>query len=176
MRILFQIFIVFIFIGCSKSPNLSYEIKNLEQTLLSIDRSIDKSEAREFSYKILEYTLSLEDKYELESPPLYHNFLVNIGLKKRGLCWHFAKDMLVFTLDQKFKKFDYYIVGANIDNYWDEHNAIVVTCNGCSYKQGVILDAWRNGGKLYYSKVKKDYEYEWSQRGTGVNSKFNIKY
>ncbi len=141
-----------------------------------MDKTIHIDEAFEFSDKILKYTSSLEDKYELESPPLYHNFLVNIGLKNRGLCWHFAKDMLIFTLDQDFKQFDYYIVGANIDNYWDEHNAIVITCRGCSYKKGIVLDAWRNSGNLYYSKIEDDYEYKWTKRGTKINSRLDIRY
>jgi hypothetical protein len=176
LKILLHIFIIFIFLGCVKEPSIPLGIENLEKTFLSIDNTIDRNESAEFAYKILEYTSSLKYKYDLEYPPLYHNFLVNSGLKNRGLCWHFANDMLIFILDQKYKSFDYYIVGASIDDYWDEHNAIVVTCKGCSYKQGIILDAWRNSGNLYYSTVEDDYEYKWIQRGQKINSKFNIRY
>ena len=114
---------------------------------------------------MLSYSYQLKDDYKLVSPPLFHNFLVNIGTKKRGLCWHFAYDMLAHIKSLKLTSFDYYIGGANIDDYWEEHNSLVITCNGCKFSEGIVLDPWRNSGKLFFSKVKDDLKYNWKQRG-----------
>ena len=111
------------------------------------------------------FSSQLKDRYDLVKPPLYHNFLVNIGVKKRGLCWHFAYDMLSSAKKLNLKNFDYYIGGANINDYWKEHNSLIVTCKGCSFVEGIVLDPWRNSGDLYFSKVKNDKNYSWTQRG-----------
>ena len=31
------------------------------------------------------------------------------------------------------------------------------------FKDGLIIDAWRNSGKLYWSKIKHDNDYTWSE-------------
>jgi hypothetical protein len=111
----------------------------------------------------------LKNEYQLVKPPLYHNFLVNIGVKKRGLCWHFAYDMLSHAKKLNLKSFDYYIGGADINDYWQEHNTLVVTCKGCDFSKGIVLDPWRNSAKLFYSKIKDDKDYIWSQRGDKRN-------
>ena len=37
--------------------------------------------------------------YRVIGPPLFHNFLVNIGVRERGLCFQWARDLFV-KLDQ----------------------------------------------------------------------------
>jgi len=152
-------------LGCAKEPKPPLHVKSLKQTILSIDKSIDKDEANQLSTQMLSYSSQLKVDYELVTPPLYHNFLVNIGAKNRGLCWQFAYDMLFHAKQQNLKSFDYYIGGANIDDYWEEHNTLVVTCKGCNFRKGVVLDPWRNSGNLYFSYVKDDKKYIWTQRG-----------
>ena len=163
MKYLSIILLLFFFLGCAKEPKVPLHVKSLEQTLASI--STHTNDIKKLSFEMSSYSLQLAAKYKLVSPPLFHNFLVNIGLKKRGLCWHFAYDMLAHAKKQNLTSFDYYIGGANINNYWEEHNALVVTCKGCSFQKGIILDPWRNSGTLYYSTIKDDQEYKWSQRG-----------
>jgi len=159
------IFISLILVGCTNQPSKPLHVKNLEQTILNIDSSINLSEAKILSKSMILFSSQLKKEYELVTPPLYHNFLVNIGVKKRGLCWHFAYDMLAHAKSLKLKSFDYYIGGANINDYWEEHNSLLVTCKGCKFSKGVILDPWRNSGILYFSKVKNDKKYSWTQRG-----------
>lgn len=133
--------------------------------LLSLSKNISKNDAKTLAKEMILFSSDLKKEYELVTPPLYHNFLVNIGLKDRGLCWHFAYDMLAHAKELNLKSFDYYIGGANIDDYWEEHNTLLVTCKGCPFEEGIVLDPWRNSGKLYYSKIKDDTSYKWYQRG-----------
>ncbi len=134
--------------------------------LLNLNKNIKESDASLLAKKAIFYSSFLKNKYKLVKPPLYHNFLVNIGLKKRGLCWHFAYDMLKMAKNLKLNSFDYYIGGANINNYWSEHNSLVVTCKGCSFEEGIVMDPWRKSGELYFNFLKNDKEYKWNQRGS----------
>jgi len=154
-----------LFIGCTNQPNAPLHIKKLEEQILVLEKNIPLSEAKILSKEMIYFSLELKKEYKLVTPPLYHNFLVNIGLKKRGLCWHFAYDMLAHIKKLNLKSFDYYIGGANINDYWLEHNSLVVTCKGCKFSEGIVLDPWRNSGVLYFSKIKNDKRYSWTQRG-----------
>lgn len=133
--------------------------------ILSLSNSLSKGEANILSKNMIEYALSLKQEYELVTPPLYHNFLVNIGVKDRGLCWQFAYDMLAHAKKLNLNSFDYYIGGSEIDDYWEEHNTLIVTCRGCKFTKGIVLDPWRNSGNLYFSYIKDDKNYKWTQRG-----------
>lgn len=163
MRYLYLILVIFIFFGCSNTLKTPLHVESLEELFLSLH--VDKNESIKLSYEMLSYSSELKNDYDLVKPPLYHNFLVNIGVKNRGLCWHFAYDMLAHAKKQNLKSFDYYIGGANINDYWEEHNSLIVTCKGCKFEQGVVLDPWRNSGDLYFSYVKDDKKYIWTQRG-----------
>lgn len=168
MKYIITTLLSILFIGCTAS-NIQVEKKlsndNLTILLSSLNDKINKKEAKILSNEMFKQSQFLKESYALISPPLFHNFLVNIGVKERGYCWHFAIDMLKHAKSLKLKSFDYYIGGANLGDYWKEHNTLVVTCKGCNFDDGIILDPWRNSGKLFYSKVKNDDKYEWFQRG-----------
>jgi len=152
-------------LGCAKTPITPLHVKSLEQTLKSIDNLVTKSDAQKLSSKMLYHSKKLKKEYGFVNPPLFHNFLVNTGVKQRGLCWHFAYDMLAHAKSLNLDSFDYFIGGANIGDYWKEHSVLVVTCRGCSFSKGVVIDPWRNHAGLYYSFLKDDKEYIWTQRG-----------
>jgi len=52
---------------------------------------------------------------------------------------------------------------ADWDNLWSEHNCVVVTAPGQGFKDGLVLDAWRNAGTLRWARVKLDH-YPWVPR------------
>jgi hypothetical protein len=163
LKYIYLVLILFLSIGCTNTPHTPKEEKNLYGLFLSL--TADTNEAKKLSEEMLLYSTKLKNDYDLVKPPLYHNFLVNIGVRQRGLCWHFAYDMLSHAKDLNLKSFDFYIGGANINDYWEEHNTLVVTCKGCKFEEGIVLDPWRNSGVLYFSYVKNDKNYSWSQRG-----------
>ncbi|HOC52079.1 MAG TPA: hypothetical protein PKI07_13410, partial [Verrucomicrobiota bacterium] len=41
-----------------------------------------------------------------------------------------------------------------------EHSSVVLTAPGQPFEQGIVLDAWRRSGRLYWSGVKED-KYPW---------------
>ena len=132
---------------------------------MSLSPSVDIKESKLLSKGVIQHSVKLSDSYNITTSSLYHNFLVNIGIKKRGLCWHFAYDMLSYVKKQNFKSFKYFIGGANIGSYWSEHNTLIVTCAKCSFDEGIVLDPWRDPRNLYFSKINSDKKYKWKQRG-----------
>lgn len=152
------ILIALFLVGCaSKKPSHEKTLEELLKPIAGNEASIIANDAIDFSQ-------TLKERYDLIPYANFNNFLVNIGIKERGLCWQLAYDMY-HHLKPKNYNVDYYIGGANINHYWSEHNAVVLTCKGCDFKDGVLLDPWRNGGELFYSKIGKDEDFSWSQRG-----------
>ncbi len=168
MKYIITLLLSILFIGCTTSSiQVERKLNNDELAILlsSLSDKVNKKEAQVLSYEMYKQANFLKESYNLVSPPLFHNFLVNIGVKEKGYCWHFAIDLLKYARSLKLKSFDYYFAGANLGDYWKEHNTLVVTCKACSFEDGIILDPWRNSGELFYSKVKDDDKYVWSQRG-----------
>lgn len=158
--------ILFLFSGCAATLSPTPSTTNQQLTALLVNRlHVRQDEAKALALSAMEYAKGYEQRYRLVKPPLFHNLLVNLGIKKRGLCWHFAYDLLEHLKTQEFKVFDYYMGGAHIDDYWQEHTSLVVTCKGCRFEEGVLLDAWRDSGKLFFAPVTKDATYSWTQRG-----------
>ncbi len=48
-----------------------------------------------------------------------------------------------------------------------EHNCVVVTARGQPFAQGIVLDGWRNSGRLFWSPVVLDHHYPWRKNDTG---------
>jgi len=178
MRAFVILFLSFFLIsGCGsvKYSNLhkasdSRKIERLKDMLSTL--SSNKKEVNELAILAITKPRELANRYNLASPPQYHNFLVNSGKRSRGLCYHFVEDIQQEINSRHFKSFSFKWGVAN-QNKLDEHNVIVVVSkNGGSFKDGVILDGWRDSGELYFSKVKDDPKYkfvEWIEGSKRLN-------
>jgi len=172
MKYIITILLSILFIGCTLSNTQvekNQQNDKLAILLSSLNNTTNKNEAKILSHEMYKQAEHLKQSYNLVSPPLFHNFLVNIGAKEKGLCWHFAYDMLKHAKSLNLKSFDYYIGKANIGDYWKEHTTLVVTCKGCDFNDGIVLDPWRGSGKLFFSIVKSDDEYVWYKIGEKRN-------
>jgi hypothetical protein len=171
---------VIVFTGCSvkhaqievsaddtlslSTPDVKVEDKiiSLQKALQSLSSEVNKEEAKAFSHAAVLYAHVLAERYDLVSPPNFHNFLITIGFKERGLCYHWAGDLTTYLQKYNFKSFDLYRAVVEQGNI-GEHNAIVVTATGEPFSQGLVLDAWRDSSDLFFEKVDKDKEYNWVQ-------------
>ena len=163
------LFSIFLFSACSakydnvdlnKRDYSSEDVKKMAEEIISISPKIDKKEAYAVSYDAITYSKHLANKYELTSPPLFHNFLVNTNIKEKGLCYHFARDLLSYLQTKNYKSFDLKRVVADKKGYF-EHNAVLLTVKGVDLQNSIVLDAWRNSGRLYASRIKDDKDYNW---------------
>ena len=166
MRYFITILLIIFFSGCSVKQNSSSnlnknkKIEDLSLAISSLSSTVNKKEARQLASISYLYPLKLIEDYQLTSPPLFHNTLINMNIKKRGFCYHFAEDLIKELKKQSFKTIKLKWVTHKKNDYW-EHNAVLLTAKDQSYKKGIILDAWRNSGKLYWNYLTKDTSYTW---------------
>jgi len=173
MKYIFLVILLF-FASCTNihyntpySSEDTQKIKELKRQLIKLGGSA--KEAQELATLAVIHSKTLANSYNLTSPPQYHNFLVNRGQRKRGLCYHFVEDLDKEIRNRGFKTFRFKWGVAN-QNRLNEHNVIVVVGKDTPWEEGIILDAWRNSGKLFFSRVKDDKEYKFSEWKKGSSS------
>ncbi|MEA2047024.1 MAG: hypothetical protein U9O64_01100 [Campylobacterota bacterium] len=160
------LFVSLFFTGCVvKSPsNPEDEMRQLAALLQALGEHVSKEESMQLSKDIFYQTQILTKAFDRTSPPLWHNFLVNTGLREKGLCYHWADALYLYLSKKNYTSFEFHLVGADIGNYFLEHNALVVVSKGGKIEEGVIVDPWRNATEVYFSKVKEDSAYLWKHR------------
>jgi len=138
------------------------KIVSLQKALQSLSSEVSEEEATAFSRTAVLYPHYLAERYDLVAPPNFHNFLISIGLKERGLCYHWVGDLMAYLKKQRFRSFDLYRAVVE-QGKLGEHNAVVVTAKGQPFSEGIVLDAWRDSADLFFGKVDEDKEYLWMQ-------------
>ena len=133
-------------------------IADLEADLATLLGYRDK-ETRLLARAILSGTDHLARQYRVQSPPLWHNFLINIGLRERGLCCHWTQDLLLEIEALRLRKY-HAVWGVSRHGTWREHSSVVITAVGKGFETGLVLDPWRNAGDLYWINVRED-SYAW---------------
>jgi hypothetical protein len=97
----------------------------------------------------------LRRDYRVVWPPLFNNFLINSGIRKRGLCFQWAEDLLTRLDTLKLATLELHWGEADVGT-WQESNCVVVTAKGQPFNRGIILDCWRHSGHLYWTAVAND--------------------
>jgi len=166
-RHLFKLVLLSFFLaGCvATAPvNQKNDMRQLSILLRSLGENIPQEEAIQLSQDIFHQTQKLTKEFELTSPPLWHNFLVNVGLREKGLCYHWSDALYVHLSKKQYPSFDVHMMGADIGKYFLEHNVLVVVAKGGKVEDGVIIGPWRDSGNIYFSKVSEDTQYTWRHR------------
>jgi hypothetical protein len=87
--------------------------------------------------------------------PIFNNFLVYHGLKKRGYCYQWTEDLLLALDTLKPKTLELHWAEAHAGTYL-ENNCLVVTAKGQPFDYGMILECWRHLGHLRWNLVRSD--------------------
>jgi hypothetical protein len=154
----------FVFIGCTVRLPPHTASQKLSSLLATLDKNISQEEAQVLAQNIYTQVHILSQSFKLTSPPSYHNFLVNIGVKEKGLCYDWADSLYKHLKKQNHASFEFHLMGANIGEYWSEHNVLVISAKNTSLDEAIVIDPWRNSGKIFFSKVKEDKQYQWIHR------------
>ncbi|AFL69773.1 hypothetical protein [Sulfurospirillum barnesii] len=158
------IVIMLFFVGCSVKYDALHVkrdgLETLTQELMHLGENVSYPEARLLAYEALSYPQTLAKKYGLVSPPTFHNFLINTGIKERGLCYEWSEDMMAHLKKGHYESFDLRWGVAN-KGAFDEHNSVVVVAKNAPFPTGILLDPWRNSGVLYWGKLNDDPSYVW---------------
>lgn len=152
------------------------KIAELEQALLTLGPDIDRYEAANVAGSTVEYALELAEDYELTAQPVLHNILVNYGWRPRGLCIHFAEDILRMLLAKNLRTMDvYWGVAYPTRAFRLEHSSVVVTAKDQPFETGIVLDGWRDSGKLFFCRVTEDDRYAWELFDDKVTQEHRLK-
>ena len=165
-KFLLNLSILFFFTACttpnveSKKP-LAYTLTSLLQ---SLDKEIDYKEAEALSTEILRETAKLRKTFDPVAQPHFNNFLINVGVKEKGLCYQWSDALYLHFSKRRYRHFEFHLLVANRGEYFSEHNVLVVSAKGKAVMDGIIIDPWRKPGELYISRVKEDKKYNWEHR------------
>jgi hypothetical protein len=126
---------------------------------LSLLLGYQDRETLRLAQTIVATTDELAMTYRVQPPALWHNFLVNLGVRERGLCCHWTQDLLKEINALQLAK---YHAAWGVSRYgtWREHNSVVITAAGKAFETGIVMDPWRHAGELYWIHVATD-TYRW---------------
>lgn len=140
-------------------------IYNLRNALIALSpRTVDPREADLLSMTAHSISRQLAREYGVIGDPAFHNYLINIGLKKKGICADYTRDIGTRLRDLRFKTLVLHW-GAAWAKESEENNALVVTARNQPFVDGIVLDGWRRAGRLFWCPVKDDAEYEAGRHG-----------
>lgn len=141
------------------------EISAIADGILSLGPDIDPEEAELVARIALLYPRVLAERWNVTDSPLIHNTKVNLGMRPRGLCYHWADDLEARLRLEGFETIELQRAIANHDvSYRIEHSTVIVSAPGQTIEQGIVLDPWRFGGQLFWSKTLEDTDYRWMER------------
>lgn len=146
------------------NPGSEAEVMRLAQLMSSLGPYVSDAEAYRAARVSFSETYRLAQEYEIEDPPLTHNSKVNLGIKPRGLCYHWADDLERRLKQERFQTLQLHRAVANWDNIRLEHSTVIVSERGQSMQDGIVLDPWRKGGVLWWGLVRNDDRYRWTPR------------
>ncbi|WP_267137841.1 hypothetical protein [Anianabacter salinae] len=153
------------------------EIEALTQAFLSLSPEVDPAEAARAARLAYRATDELAVAYQITDGPIIHNTKVNMGIKPRGLCWHWAEDMENYLLAEGFQTLSVHRAIANADNAFRlEHSTAIISARGAGMYDGIVLDPWRKGGVLTWVPVRIDTDYGWVPQLDVLESKGLVRY
>ena len=141
------------------------EILDLTRAIETLGPGVDPAEAASAAEVSYRHTHALALQYQITDPPLIHNTKVNMGLKPRGLCWHWAEDMQNRLLAERYQTLALHRAIANEDNpFRIAHSTAIVSRAGDGMYDGLVIDPWRKGGILTWAPTREDTDYRWQPR------------
>jgi hypothetical protein len=134
-------------------------IKKLRDALVALAPDVDPGEAELVSVTAHTASRSLAREYRVVVGPGVQNILINMGLRQRGYCGHYARDIGERLKELKLKTLVLHW-GAAYAGTTDESNCLVVTARNQAFEDGIVIDGWRNFGRLFWCALKKDSDYD----------------
>jgi len=128
--------------------------------IAQVGPGVNADEARRVAETAYNTGRQLAAEWDMASSGNMQSFLINIGSRKYGYCYHFANELLL-RLDALRLR--------TIQLHWPEsdpgtdteHNVIVVTARGQPFEQGILFDNWRRAGHLLWGPVTGDPTHYW---------------
>ena len=136
-------------------------IQGFRDAIVALGPGVDPAEAQLVSETAHHTARRLQKEWRVAPLAIFQNFLIHIGARDRGFCFHWAHD-----IGAELKKLPLKTLvlhwGEAYPTTHLEHNVVVVTARGEPFRSGYIIDGWRAAGRLLWWPVVKD-EYPWKE-------------
>jgi hypothetical protein len=132
-----------------------HKAEELANQFAALSRSVDPNEAKLLAECAYATVAQLRQEYRMFGTPIFNNFLVYHGWRKRGYCYQWTEDLLLALDSLKLKTLEFHWGDAYRET-WRENNCVVVTAKGQPFERGMILDCWRHFGHLRWNLVASD--------------------
>ncbi len=137
--------------------------ETLTREIMALSSVVSRQEAHDFAATAVETSAELGKKYDVALSPWLHNASILVGVKDRGLCYQYAEDLYASLKVIRNEHLQMHYVAANRGQF-SEHHALTVVVRDAPWDSGLILDAWRKNGNLYFVPLKED-KYPWIDDG-----------
>ena len=129
--------------------------EELSKQVATLSPRVDPNEAKLLAEYAYATVAQLRQEYRMFGTPIFNNFLVYHGLRKRGYCYQWTEDLLLALDILKLKTLELHWGEAHAGT-WMENNCLVVTAKGQPFERGMILECWRHFGHLRWNLVPSD--------------------
>jgi hypothetical protein len=151
--------------GCTARPAVEQgDIDALAQGILLLGPDIDPGEARRAAEISFNHSAQLAREYDITDLPIIHNEKVHQGLRERGLCNHWAEDLSKRLRQENFSTLSIQRAISPPTAVRIIHHTAVITVPGGTIYEGIVIDPWRHGGRLFWSPTRADTRYNWRPR------------
>jgi len=133
-------------------PKDSAKAEELANQFAKLSRRVDPNEAKLLAECAYATVGRLRQEYRMFGTPIFNNFLVYHGWKKRGYCYQWSADLLIALDKLKLNSLELHWGEAHAGT-WQENNCIVVTSKGQPFQRGIMLECWRDLGHLRFGPV-----------------------
>ena len=129
----------------------------LANRFAALSPRVDRNEAKLLADCAYATVSQLRRQYHMFGTPIFNNFLIYHGLKKRGYCYQWSEDLLIALDALRLTSLELRWGESNPGN-WRENNCLVVTARRQPFRSGIMLDCWRHLGHLYFGPVASSWE------------------
>jgi len=136
-------------------------IEGFRDAIVKLAPTVDPAEAELVAVTSHQTARRLAKEWRVVPPANFQNFLIHIGARQRGYCFHWAHDIGAQLRKLPLKTLVLHWAEAYPNTHL-EHNVVVVTARGQPFYTGYIIDGWRAAGRLLWWPVIKD-EYPWKE-------------
>jgi len=130
--------------------------------LVRLSPSVSPDEARRVTLTAYTTGRQLAAEWRMVRPATIQSFLIQIGARKAGYCFHYANELLLRLNALNLRTLELHWAESSARDF-DEHNVIAVTARGQPFEQGIVLDNWRHSGHLVWSPIKGDAPFRWEE-------------
>ena len=141
-------------------PGDAHRIRALASAIEDLAESVSRDEADRAAHWLVTRADQLRSDYRMIRPAKLHNLFVHLGMRERGLCCHFAEDLIAGLLGLELRTLDVHWVVARYGSRLREHSSVLLAPSGGALEQGLVVDGWRRAGELVWARASAD-RYPW---------------